>query len=108
MVTDFLFGFRTLTLNYADLTLSHCNIDLLFVNLVNLVSGEHLINGMKILKMSYHGRIFSDFSFCNPNFTLLDEFFLNDHLAGSLRMAQDTIEVLKILLSKKALIRAQL
>ena len=38
MVTDFLFGFRTLTLSYADLTLSHCNIDLLFVNLVNLVN----------------------------------------------------------------------
>ena len=36
MVTDFLFGFRTLS--YADLTLSHCNIDLLFVNLVNLVN----------------------------------------------------------------------
>ena len=38
MVTDFLFGFRALTFSYVDLTLSHCNIDLLFVNLVNLVN----------------------------------------------------------------------
>ena len=43
MVTDFLFGFRTLNLSYADLTLSHCNIYLLFVNLVNLVNLATLI-----------------------------------------------------------------
>ena len=38
--------------------------------------------------------------FCN--FT---EFYLNDHLTSSLRMAQDTIAVLKVLFPKKTLIK---
>ena len=46
----------------------------------------------------------------NPPFTatkVLTEFFLNDHLKRSLRMAQDMIEVLKVLIPKQALINGQ-
>ena len=47
-----------------------------------------------------NGRTYSDFS--DPNFTVLTEFMMNDHLTRILRMAQDTIEVLKVLFPKKS------
>ena len=43
----------------------------------------------------------------DPDFTVLTEFFLNDHLTGSLRTAQDTIEVFKVLFPTKALINGK-
>ena len=43
-------------------------------------------------------------AFHDPNFNVLTEFFLNDHLTRLLTMVQDTIKVLKVLFPKKALI----
>ena len=45
--------------------------------------------------------------FHDPNFNVLTESLLNDHLTRLLTMVQDTIEVLKVLFPKKALINGK-